>query len=205
MLAHRGPPGPPGPPGDAGAAGAAGAAATLTTKRTGKYLSLTPGINQADGGVFTLNRVMYLPVMFGADISLDRMGIWVAAGTVNAVVRFGLYAADGAGNWPGTLLNDFGTVAAATATTFAEVTIAKTLTGGTGYWAAAVTQVANPTSVGRLLPLFGPSWPIESPVTGASGILGSLVETGVSGALANAGTITVATSINTAIIYGRAA
>jgi hypothetical protein len=79
---------------------------------------------------------IYLPAMTIAALSA-RVGTTVAAG---AVLRLGLFLADAARGLPGTLVVDAGTMAATSATFYADVAITNTAVAAGLYWGAVCNQ-----------------------------------------------------------------
>lgn len=87
-----------------------------------------------------------VPIWFSHTETWTRVGLNVLTADAGKSVRFGLYA-NGAGNLPGALIADLGTVSL-DATGYIELTISQSLTANTVYWIAAVadTDGAAPTA-----------------------------------------------------------
>lgn len=87
----------------------------------------------------TLDRVFYVRVVVPEDMTIDRLGVWTYGGGSGAgtVCRLGLYAPDGDGGRPKTLVVDGGTVACPVSNTLYSLTVSAAVTAGT-YWAAVV-------------------------------------------------------------------
>lgn len=139
----------------------------------------------------TKDRVTYHAFPVYADISVDRLSLGVsAAGTSGAKVRLGIYADDGAG-FPGALVLDAGTING-DSNTYQEIAIspAQALVQNTLYWIAVVWQVQSVAS-GALRASgigAGSEWVGTSTNSGDARVC-SYIETGVTGALAAAGSV----------------
>lgn len=149
---------------------------------TGNYLHINPGASTTTTYGNGVANMQCLDV--DAAISITNMVCEVTTlGSAGAVVRLGLYADDGTGTRPGTLLVDAGTIDATTTGVKTSGAITVTLTPGR-YWAAAVIQGA-PTTTPTLRVNNGTSGAIPLPslpnlaamFPAASGVTGALPAT----------------------------
>ena len=131
---------------DAGAHSAAyvpltGAVGSPFTPRSGNYYSTPFTVASASAGL-SADYLRMTPITFVRPVTLDRIGVNImVVGTAGAVFRMGIYASDGTGAVPGSLILDAGTVIADVGTGFKEITISQALDAG-NYWIGGVTQVA---------------------------------------------------------------
>jgi hypothetical protein len=152
------------------------------------------------------DQVFYAPVWVDAAWTIDRIGVWVTVGgAANSVLRFGLFNTDANGQ-PGTVVEDFGTVAVDTTAVpspaFRTVTPSggnRILAAGTQYWLGVVGQnLASPgtgitmPTVNRLNALQGPAV-ASNTAAGSLGTGGNYIQGSVTGAFSSA-TPAVATS-----------
>jgi hypothetical protein len=171
--------------------------------RSGFYYR-TPNSQYAINTV-TNQQTYYTPIFISSSTTFDRIAINTAStfsGT--STVRIGIYA-DSSGI-PSTLILDAGTVAPSAASTSYTITISQTLTTGF-YWMAFCQQGTAPTvatyignansqSAGNLL--------LGSQGTVSTGnLIAGYFQSSVTGAFANAGSITATT--NTPYVFIRAA
>lgn len=171
----------------------------VMTHRTGGvayYCQVCSGTtnNQAD----TLNVLFAAPWFAPTSLPYDRILIVATATVSNAVARLGIY--NDAGGKPGTLVADYGTVAAATAGD-KTITINQTLSGW--YWIACVGQTAAP----NLVHATGISTGLATVGT-SSGFSLSVVagysQTAISGALPDPWGATLTEQVRCPLIYLRA-
>lgn len=129
-----------------------------------------------------------MPLHF-TSISFDRIGVLQAAnGTATAVLRLGAYKNDGTDANPSTLIVDGGTVTADAGGSVAKtVTVAITVTRG-WFWSAACPQVAGPAQYAMITPLIYADAGHDS---GPTFVRSQPQATGITGAFANAPTITL--------------
>jgi hypothetical protein len=103
-------------------------------------LIYTPTVT-VSGGAPVASWLYYIWVPLVADITLDRLAIWVRTGAASSTVRLGIYA-DSAGR-PGSRTLDAGTVATDTAGA-KLATISQAVTAP-GFWAAYQAEGGAPT------------------------------------------------------------
>ena len=143
------------------------------------------------------NQTDYTPIWL-PDCTLDRIACRTSASFASgpATVRLGIYQ-NAADNKPGNLLLDAGTVSATAANTAFEITISQVITEGI-YWLAFNTQSTAGTNsffgrnnnLGNANPLIGAG---ESSPN--ANLIAGFTQSGVTGAFANAGTLTAAVSV----------
>lgn len=125
----------------------------------------------------TNNRLYYVPVMIDETTTFDRVAVnheATAAGALS-VARIGIYP-NAAGNVPGNLLLDCGSIDLSTAAALKPLTINQQLTRGL-WWFGVVTQVTSGS----------PTLAVAAPYVGVPDVAaqssGTLFENGISGAL----------------------
>ena len=91
----------------------------------------------------TASRLCYLPVEFGAPLTIDRLGVSITTAGAGSTVRLGIYAS-AANGYPGALLLDAGTIDSST-TGLKEITMSLAVRAGR-YWLAAAAQGGTPPS-----------------------------------------------------------
>ena len=167
------------------------------THASGLYVQSPAAAPAAAITVGTAGRTYYTPIYLNQSTSFDRLAVLTAStfsGTSS--VRMGIYANNSTTGQPSTLLLDAGTVSATAASTAYQITITQTLSAGF-YWLAvnpqtlASTNTFNGSNGTNGTP--NPYLPMKSTPAGTY-ILG-YTETGVTGAFANAGTLTAASTI----------
>jgi hypothetical protein len=173
------------------AAGGAGTDFKVATKpRTGKwYRAPSFGPVGSNLSMSTLNRCYFVPFRLAASTTFDRIGVDVAtAGTATAVLRLGIYSPDAAGDLPGTLILDAGTVAG-DALGAKQATISQLLAAGM-YWLCVCNQVASGTAI-RAVTSYDPLIEYSSGASMFTGTTapGAVVATGITGAFASNPTI----------------
>ena len=138
----------------------------------------------------TLNRLYLVPFRLASGVTFDRIGCDVATvGSAGAVLRLGIWQADGTGSVPGTLVLDAGTVQADTGTGSRTITISQALSAGV-YWLGVVNQTAS----GVLLRATVEYDPLLPYFSGANAITGteaaaSVYANSITGALASTPTL----------------
>jgi len=139
----------------------------------------------------------YTPIFINGSNNYDRIALRTVSGFVGtATVRLGIYA-DTSGI-PSTLVLDAGTVSATSANATFQITINQTLATGF-YWLAFCQQSTAPTGSaysGNAASTINGNLSIFSGGTGAptSNLISGYTQSSVTGAFANAGTLTAATS-----------
>jgi hypothetical protein len=139
----------------------------------------------------------YTPIFINGSNDYDRIALRAVSGfSGTATVRLGIYA-DTSGI-PSTLVLDAGTVSATAANATYQITINQTLSTGF-YWLAFCQQGTAPTTgsySGNAASTINGNLSIFSGGTGAptSNLISGYTQSSVTGAFANAGTLTAATS-----------
>lgn len=163
--------------------------ANLVPVETGYYLQ-TGADTVSNSLTQTKQQTYYVPI-YVPSATFDRISI--GSGTAHSgsiPTRLGIYANSSA-NKPSTLILDAGTVTVTAAGTNYEITINQTLTNG-WYWLAINGQSAtgtmsiNSITSGKILQ----SSLLFNAIAGAISYFG-YVQTGVTGAFANAGTLSI--------------
>lgn len=86
-----------------------------------------------------------LPFSPAGNFTADQIGMEVStAGAGGALIRMGLYASNAAGDRPGSLITDYGTIASDT-TGYKMITINQAFEAGNTYWLAWAAEVAAST------------------------------------------------------------
>lgn len=121
---------------------------------------------------------------FPIGTTVTQLGMWViTAGTATAVVRLGVYADNGTGTYPGTLIVDGGVTTADISTTgFKSCTAFSAVDIGGIVWAGGVVQVAA-IGAGQFHALSAGSRGIAIATIPNGNVTQSYTNTGVSGAL----------------------
>lgn len=106
---------------------------------------VSPSTGTASSSTLTTDYVTYcVPIYFGADVTLDMIGIQVGTAVTTSAVRLGIYS-PGADGKPATRLLDAGTVAT-TSTGVKTITISLALKAGI-YWLAAKSDLSGNANV----------------------------------------------------------
>ncbi len=134
--------------------------------RTGVHF--WPFIVRAEGTLnLTVDALYAIPFFVARDITIDRLGIEVTGADVGKIVRLGIYN-DGTNLYPGTLLQDYGTVSGA-GVAVVVASSDQVLTKGL-YWLALVSdggpQLKMYTSAYPILGSFPTNFAIVSESTG---------------------------------------
>lgn len=196
---EAGPTGPTGPTGLTGPTGPAGLTVGVPPQ-SGYYIRTYTTTTSSI--VADLNVAYYAPIFIFATGSYDRIVVRTASFfSGSGVMRLGIYS-DNSGI-PGTLVLDAGTISATAANTSYEITINQSLTPGL-YWLCAVSQTNASTNGYVSLTSPGFQTHIGTTAGGGSQQIG-WEESGVSGALANAGTVTANAFSNTPMVMLRKA
>ena len=183
-----------------------GSATNLPMPDSGYYISNVSttwgdGLAAMAGGL--TNDQMYLvPIFISEDMTIDRIAIEVTTAAASSTVRLGLYSSTD--SVPSTLIADFGTVSSAT-TGVKELTVSQAVSKGL-IWAAYVCS--NSSSV-RLRQIQDGYQTLTYGSTVAHMFANcSYTETGVTGALPDPTTATIATagavSFNGVVVLRRA-
>jgi hypothetical protein len=124
------------------------------------------------------NVAMYTPFPVERNVTIDRIGLNIAAGVAASTVRLGIYG--DTGGLPGTLLVDAGTINSAS-TGYMEITISTAITTGRVWLCAVMQGGASPVTAWAVrFPFAGPM-PTSGFSTTSGG--GLSLSTGPSGAL----------------------
>ena len=178
-----------GPAGATGATGATGAAGlTLSLPFASGFYYRNP-TNYTNGMPAAINRTQYFPFFVPSSTTFDRILIRTAtnfsAGT--NTVRLGIYASTG--NAPSTLILDAGTVSATTVTTNYQITINQTLAAGI-YFLASNNQSASSNNFYGYQQTVSLGFGIPMNVNNLQATA-YFIENSITGAFANAGSVSM--------------
>jgi hypothetical protein len=178
---------------------------TLTAQQSGRYIRQNSTV-ALTSLTLTEDTTYYFPIFLPA-YALDRISIRTGGShSGTSTVRLGLYNADISTGKPGTVYLDAGTVSATAINTNYEITISNTPPAGYYYFALnvqALTGTADFSSYSNSAterPIISFYQPTFASMNGQS-VLNGYTESGITGAFATAGTLTVYTSgiINMAV------
>lgn len=142
--------------------------------RSGMYYA--PWLFSADSTLaITQNTEVAVPLLIGANCTLDRIGLEVTTAAASNVVRLGIRYDDG--TYPGAVLLDAGTIDATATTGFKEINISQAITAGL-WWVTATLQGGT----GAAVRIKNVNTLIGQTVTSTSNSCG-FSQTGVTGAL----------------------
>ncbi len=140
----------------------------VVVPRSTQYL-LTPGT--VAGAAFQASgRCHYTPVVVPRTLTFDRIAIHLTVEATTGTVRLGIHASNAAGDGPGALILDAGTVSIASGSGGAaprEITISQELTRGI-YWLSCQPEYTGTPSAAQLSSAPSYLFSVRTSVTGNS-------------------------------------
>jgi hypothetical protein len=187
IVSSTGVQGAKGDTGATGATGAQGATGAINFRTGATYVNIIASSTVTP----TVNATYYTPIFIPNSITADRISIVThSSHSGSAVVRLGIYA-DNSGI-PSTLILDAGTVSTTAGAGVFSITISQALTAGNWYWLAWNCQTAATTNayIGNPSGFTGGNQLNPRVSAGNFNTVISLAQSSVTGAFANAGSLT---------------